>query len=136
MRLTYHPEGSEEPTVWRYTPHRIMSVEREMLEKRTGRSFAKFTNDVIQGDSTCRRALLFMFLKRDHPTTKYEDVDFAWDEFQLDFSRGELELMREELLKVGPSDEQAAALAQFEGQIEDAFDDPDESGKARLPIVG
>jgi hypothetical protein len=84
--LMYQPEGSDEPTRWKYNPRKLMSAEREAIEKHTDRPFAEFTQDVMKGSSVCRRALLWVMLKREHPTTKYGDVDFAWDELRLEFS--------------------------------------------------
>lgn len=133
MFLVYQPEGSEEPTRWKYDPRRLMSAEREMLERRTGRDYSDFTKGVQAGNSVCRRALLFMFLKRDHPGTRWEDVDFAWDELRLEHSRQELELIRDEVSKNLTGDTLAAALEQLDEQIAEAPED--EEGKARLPIA-
>ncbi|MFF1417476.1 hypothetical protein [Streptomyces sp. NPDC058280] len=135
MFLIYQPEGQDEPTRWRYNPKKLMSVEREDLERRTGKNFADFTTAVLQGNSLCRRALLFTFLRRDHPKTKFEDVDFAWDELKLDYSRQEWEQMREKVLETKHGDELAAALAAIDTAMEDAFDDVEEEGKAQLPIA-
>ncbi|WP_326729709.1 hypothetical protein [Streptomyces phaeochromogenes] len=135
MYLVYQPEGSDEPTRWKYFPRKLMSAEREMLERRTTRNFTEFTKDVMQGNSLCRRALLFMFLKRDHPGTKYEDVDYAWDELTLEYSKGELIAMREEAEEKAPEDRREEILAQLDREIADAYDDPEEEGKARPPIA-
>jgi hypothetical protein len=134
--LVYHPEGQDEPTRWRYNPKKLMSVEREDLERRTGRNFSQFTTDVMQGNSLCRRALLFTFLRRDHPKTRFEDVDFAWDALTLEYSRQELELIREQVIEAKHGDELAAILTSLDKEIEDAFDDSGEEGKAGLPIAG
>jgi len=107
-----------------------------MLERRTGRNFSEFTQDVVKGNSLCRRALLFLYLKRDHPTTKFEDVDFAWDELRLEYSRSEYLEMREAIQKTLTGNELAAALEQIDAEMADAYDDTEESGKAGLPIVG
>ncbi|MEU0397941.1 hypothetical protein ABZ208_35350 [Streptomyces sp. NPDC006208] len=132
----YQPEGQEEPTRWRYNPRKLMSVEREDLERRTGRNFSEFTTDVLKGNSLCRRALLFTFLRREHPKTRFEDVDFAWDELTLEYSRQEWEEMREKALESLHGDQLAAALAVFDKEIETAFDDSGDEGKAGLPIAG
>ncbi|MEU0369109.1 hypothetical protein ABZ070_02395 [Streptomyces sp. NPDC006283] len=136
MFLVYKPEGQDEPTRWRYNPKKLMSVEREDLERRTGRNFSQFTTDVMQGNSLCRRALLFTFLRRDHPKTRFEDVDFAWDELTLEYSRQELELIREQVVEAKHGDELAAILTGLDKEIEGAFDDSGEEGKAGLPIAG
>lgn len=136
MQLVYQPEGSDEPTRWKYDPKKLMSAEREMLERRTGRDFSDFTQAVMKGNSGCRRALLFMFLKREHPTTRYEDVDFAWGELRLEHSRAELELIRQSVLDNAPADQQASIVEGLDRQIAEAYDDTEDTGKAELPIVG
>lgn len=134
MYLSYKPEGSDEPKRWKYDPRRLMSAEREMLERRTNRNFSQFAQDVVQGNSLCRRALLFVFLKRDHPTTRFEDVDFAWDELELEYTKGELRQIRETVSESMTGEDRVMALAQLDKQIEDAAEDEAE-GKAQLPIV-
>ncbi|MFE1543606.1 hypothetical protein ACFW61_24440 [Streptomyces microflavus] len=136
MFLVLHREGDEAPTRWRYEPKKLMSVEREDIERRTGRHFTQFTADVLQGSSLCRRALLFTYLRRDHPKTKFEDVDFAWDELSLEYSKQEYEEMRNGLLASLHGDELAAALQQIDAAMEDAYDDTEVLGKAGLPIAG
>ncbi|WP_328962975.1 hypothetical protein [Streptomyces virginiae] len=135
MYLVYQPDGSDEPKRWAYNPRRIMSAERERVEKITGRDWSEFTAAVMKGNSLCRRALLFVFLKREHPTTRFEDVDFAWDELRLEHSRGELVLIREQVAENAPADQREALLAKFDDEIASAVDDPEEEGKARLPVV-
>lgn len=134
MFLVYQPEGSDEPARWRYDPRKLMSAEREKIESLTGKDFSDFTKAVVNGNSRCRRALLFVFLKRDHPTTRFEDVDFAWDELRLEHTRQELELIRGEVSKTLSGDQLAAALEQLDAEIADAPED-DEGGKARLPVA-
>ncbi|MFF5759680.1 hypothetical protein ACFY7A_30130 [Streptomyces longwoodensis] len=136
MYLVYQPEGSDEPQRWRYNPRKIMSAERENIERLTGRTWTEFTKDVVQGSSLCRRALLFTFLKRDHPgALKFDDVDFAWDELSLEYSKGELAQLREAAADAAPAEQRAAILARLDEQIAEAFEDPDEEGKAQPPIA-
>jgi hypothetical protein len=134
--LVYQPEGSEEPKRWKYQPKKLMSAEREMLERYTGRDFTDFSQAVLKGNSKCRRALLYLYLKREHPTLKFDDVDFAWEELTLEHSKGELLLMREQLPDSVPPDQLEAVRAKLDEEIDQAYEDPDEEGKASLPIAG
>ncbi|KOG73556.1 MULTISPECIES: hypothetical protein [Streptomyces] len=135
MYLVYSPEGSDEPKRWKYNPRKIMSAERENIERITSRNWSEFTKDVIQGSSLCRRALLYTYLKREHPTLKLDDVDFAWDELKLEYSRGELVEMREAVAESASGDERAAILAKLDEEISEAFEDPEDEGKAQLPVA-
>jgi hypothetical protein len=47
--LVYQPEGSEEPTRWVYNPRKLMSAEREAIERQTGLMYSEFTQAVVQG---------------------------------------------------------------------------------------
>jgi hypothetical protein len=133
--LVYQPEGSEEPTRWVYNPRKLMSAEREQIERRTGLMYAEFTQAVIQGSSLCRRALLFVMLKRDHPTTKWDDVDFAWDELTLEHSRAEYDQMIEDASNTLSGEQREAVLQFFRDERETAYEDPAEEGKAQPPVV-
>ncbi|MFD9319284.1 hypothetical protein ACFWDQ_16570 [Streptomyces sp. NPDC060053] len=135
MYLVYKPEGSEEPQRWRYNPRKLMSAERENIERLTGSTWSDFTKKVVEGSSLCRRALLYTFLKRSNPPLKFDDVDFAWDELELGYSKGELEQLREAAADGAPADQRAMILARIDEQISEAFEDPEEEGKAQPPVA-
>ncbi|OKK06414.1 hypothetical protein AMK26_10335 [Streptomyces sp. CB03234] len=136
MFLIYQPDGQDEPTRWRYNPRRgLMAVEREDIERRTGMTYSEFTGAVLKGSSVCRRALLYTFLRRDHPKTRWEDVDFQWDELRLEYSQQEWQQMREAAADRLHGEELAAALEEFDRQMATAIDDAEESGKASLPVA-
>lgn len=132
MYLVYEPEGAEEPQRFQYKPQKLMSAEREALERRSRLDFADFTKGVLNGNAVCRRALLWVMLKRQHPTTKYEDVDFAWDELRLEYSKQEYELMRDNLIEAGNADPEQ--IDQLNREIATAIDEESE-GKALPPIA-
>lgn len=135
MFLVYKPEGSAEPTRWRYNPRKLMSVERENIERLTGRNWTAFTKDVVEGSSICRRALLYTLQKREHPTLKFDDVDFAWDELELQYSKGELRQIREAAAEGASAEMRPTILARLDEQIEQAEEDPEEEGKAQPPVA-
>ncbi|MFC8438027.1 hypothetical protein ACFWHF_11995 [Streptomyces griseoincarnatus] len=135
MFLVYSPEGSDEPKRFKYNPRKIMSAEREWIERRTERNWADFTKDVVAGNSLCRRALLYVFLKREHPGIKWDDVDFAWDELVLEYSKSELIQIRETAAEAATGEEREQVLAKLDEDIAAAYEDPDDEGKAQLPIA-
>lgn len=136
MYLVYRPEGSEAPKRWKYNPRKMMSAEREAIERRTDRNWSEFTKDVVAGSSLCRRALLYTYLKREHPTLKWDDVDFAWDELSLEYSKAELIEIRQTVADTATGDERAAVLEKLDAEIAEAYEDPEDEGKAQLPIAG
>lgn len=135
MYLVYSPEGSEAPQRWKYNPRKIMSAEREWIERRTDKNWSEFTKDVVAGSSLCRRALLYTFLKREHPSVKWDDVDFAWDELKLEYSKAELIELRKTVAESVTGDERAAVLEKLDGEIAEAYEDPDDEGKAQPPVA-
>lgn len=135
MYLVYQPEGTEEPRRWTYNPRKLMSAEREAIERQTGLMYSEFTQAVIQGSSICRRALLYVMLKRDHPTTKWGDVDFAWDELRLEYSRGEFDQMIQDAEDSLSGEQRDLAVQMFRAERETAYEDPSETGKVQRPVV-
>lgn len=133
MYLIYQPEGEDEPQRFLYKPQKLMSAEREALERRSRLDFADFTKSVLNGNALCRRALLWVLLKRKHPTLKFEDVDFAWDELKLEYSKQEYELMREQMLAKGNVDPEQ--LEQIDAEIATAVDEQATEGKALPPVA-
>lgn len=135
MFLVYTPEGQDEPKRWTYNPRKIMSAERENIERLTGKNWSEFTKDVVQGSSLCRRVLLFTYLKREHPGVKFDDVDFAWDELKLEYTKGELIQIRETVAESASGQERAAILAKMDQEIAEAHEGPEDEGKAQLPVA-
>lgn len=130
MYLRYHPEGSEEPTIFNYNPKKMMSAERELIEKKTNFTFEQFHTKLLEGSSICRRVLLFVMLKRTAPGIRFEDVDFAWGECELGLYKHEIEEMQEQVEKSSaPDGQREEALRQLREMLADAVEDPD-SGKA------
>lgn len=128
MILTYTPADGE-PQTWRFQPTKMKAHEAEAIEKRTGWDWGEFGEHLLRGSVLARRALLWTFLRRVHPTLRFEDVSFAIDEVTLELERAELIVQREQVekLEVLAGPEKVAALAMLDEQIEAA---PEESGKA------
>jgi hypothetical protein len=139
--LIYRPDGQEEQR-WEYNHNKIRTQEMEAVERRTGWDYGtEFLQKLQMGNSTARRALLWMYLRRQHHTLRYEDVDFAHDEVVLEYTREELQIQRDALERMPMEDEQGrqAALHMLDEQIAAAPDpaqDPAAAGaegKALLP---
>jgi hypothetical protein len=133
--LVYKPEGTDEPHRWTYNPRKLMSAEREAIERQTGLMYSEFTQAVVQGSSICRRALLWVMLKREHPTTKWGDVDFAWDELTLEYSRSEFDQMIQDAQDNLSGEQRDLVVQSLTTERETAYEDPAETGKAQRPVV-
>lgn len=135
MLLVYKPDGTDEPQVFPYNPRKLMSVERELIEKISGKLYAEWSQDVVRGGSRARRVLLYIMLKRQHPTIKYDDVDFAWDELTLQQSKQEYDELIAQI-EINPALSQAEidmTIEKLRKDKETAYDDPGK--QAELPIV-
>jgi hypothetical protein len=128
LKVTYTPDESDEQ-VFDYNPNKLMSAEREALETRTGKSFNDFAMGILRGNALCRRALLHVLLKRQHPTLRFDDVDFCWDELKIEMTKGEIELAVARLREKNGDEEL------IEGMLKQFDEAPDDEGKARLPFA-
>jgi hypothetical protein len=127
--LTHHPEGSPEPTRWELQLGKLRTFDTEAIERVTGMDYgAEFKTKLIMGNIKARRALLWVMLRRTHPTLKFADVDFAEDELTVEQDRDELSASRKEIVDsdLDPM-RRAALLARIDREIEDA---PEAPGKA------
>lgn len=88
MRFIYAPEGVEK-RVWEFEPGKIMSPEGEAIERHTGMLFDEWQEKVQQGSMAAIHALLYVLLKREKPTLKYDQVQFSFSEIDWDYSDAE-----------------------------------------------
>lgn len=137
MQFTYRPEGVDEPLVWDYDPDKIMNAEAEAIERRTGMEFAVWSEKLLSGSITATHGLLWVLLKRENPTLKYDQVVFATGEVSLSFTADERAKLRRELMdkrdREGLEPEEAELLADVEAEANQAGDPPlepdDETGE-------
>jgi len=134
MFLIYTPADGE-PQKMKYLPNRMLSPETEAMERVTGKNFTQITQEILAGNATCRRALLWVLLKRQHPTLKFSDVSFAWEEISLQYSRQEYARMISQAKDNLTGDDLANAVSALEADMADAYDDSEESGKVHSPIA-
>ena len=136
MRLVYQPEGSSEPQKWEISLGKFRSLEVEQIEKLTGMDYGnEFKARLMKGNALARRALLFVLLRRQHPTTKFMDVDFADDELQLEMDLEELRETRK-VVEVSPvisEAERPLVLAALDEQIAEEAERAGVEGKALTP---
>ena len=83
MKFIYKPEGAE-PMKWDYDPARLMSPEAEAIERHTGMTFGEFNVKCGQGSFTAIHGLLYVMLKREYPTLKYDEVQFCLDDIDFE----------------------------------------------------
>lgn len=137
MQFTYSPDGADEPEVWDFSPDKIMNPEAEAIERQTGLTFAEWQDKLLSGSMIATHGLLWVLLKRETPTLKYDQVVFATGEVSLNFTPVERAEIIAGLLKhdaiEGLEPEQRALLEQLQDEAAEAGDDPvtlDEDGES------
>lgn len=126
MFFTYKPADGDEQR-WTFKPNKMPNHEAEAIEKRTDWTYGTFCIKLQQGSTLARRALLWVFLRRQHPTIRFEDVRFETGELELEMDAGELAAMRQQVESSNAFDDEtkAAALEQMDEQLKTAEPDPD-----------
>lgn len=141
MFITYSPDANPAQD-WDIDIDDLTESAAERIERQYRKASADnsltydhFRLSVYQGGATARRVLLWHLMREQHPTLRYEDTpDFRRKQLKVEFSRGELKLMRDQIAaKVGDVAERQVALDLIDAEIataRDSLSDPDESGKA------
>ncbi len=121
MIVTFTPtEGDSR--VYEFKPRKMLSVEAEEIERLTGKTFSEAVAAVQSGSALARRALVFVFEKRTHPTLQWRSFDFPYGAVEVEFDADEYGAMSE-AIRVDPSlddDSRAEVLAQLAELAEDA----------------
>ncbi len=121
MIVTFTPvEG--DARIYEFKPRKMLSVEAEEIERLTGMTFSEAVTAVQSGSAKARRALVYVFEKRTHPTLQWKSFDFPYGSVEVDFDRDEYDAMTE-AIKADPSlddDSRAEVLSQLAELAEDA----------------
>lgn len=112
MKFTYTPDGGD-PRSWDFRPGKMLNVEAEECERLFGDTFQVFGQAFMSGSMKAYHVLLYVFLHRNSPGLKYEQVQFTNDEISVDFDPDEHLRIVEELERNydSLSEEQRLALA-------------------------
>lgn len=136
MIVKYTPEGGA-PVEYEFHARRVKASVAEMIERRAGMRFEEWANEILAGSATARRVLLWHLFTREHPAIRFEDVDFAYGELEIENNLSELLKMRAaiEASAEMDADVRAVALGQIDADITKRRDAGDEepvaeSGKA------
>jgi outer membrane biosynthesis protein TonB len=128
MYLVYRPDGQPEQR-FHVNINRLPLEELKMIQRASGLKIAMFQQNLMLGDVDALQALLWVYLHREHPTLRVDDVRFCLDELQLQRDRDEwqAEIAALEEDTDMPAMDRAAALAYARSELRTA---PDAPGKA------
>lgn len=128
MQFTYKPEGAD-PKSWEFKPERMLSPECIEIEKRTGWDYSEWLDRFKHANMQAIHAYLFVMLKREIHTLKYDDVSFCIDDISFEPSADELSEVRANLEEKrdgeGLSESEASTLAKL---VEDGVELPAPKG--------
>jgi hypothetical protein len=94
MIVEYSP-SSEETKTWPYKAEELPSQDAEDIEEVLGLTFDEFQSALTAGKTKPRRALLWVLLRRDDASLKFDDVSFKLGELVIKFDSDELKRIRE-----------------------------------------
>jgi len=137
MKVTYTPAEGESQ-VFEFDPDDVDQDEAEQVEKRYGRNWDEFGQDVRQGSARARKVLLWHLLRRAHPAMRFEDTPrFKMGAVKVEHSLEELLVLRDRVAKSNLEDEQKdGVLAALDLEITEATGDSTaetEPGKDSVP---
>lgn len=96
MKLTFRPQNGDEQS-WTIDLDQFRVAEREECERRSGLDWGPFKAALVRDKTSAIRALLFVLIRRTHPTYRWDDVDFCDDEVQVETTIADLEKGRAQI---------------------------------------
>lgn len=87
-KFVYKPEGVD-PKSWDFDPNKLMNPEAEAIERHTGMTYGEWLQALGRSSMLAMHGLLFVFLKRDIPTLKWDDVQFNLSEIDMELDDAE-----------------------------------------------
>lgn len=110
MKFTYAPEGAT-PRTWDFDPSKIMSPEAEAIERHTGMEYGDWMEALDKTSMRAIHGLLFVLLKREIPTLKWDEVQFCLGDVEFEptaeekaTARAEIEAKLEKGLQLDPNE--------------------------------
>lgn len=118
MQFVYRPDGAERR--WDFDPMKLMNAEAEVIERRTGMMYGDWSSQVTQGSMLALHGLLFVMLKREEPTLKWDEVQFnlSMVDFEVD-DQEEAELLGQLQARVDAGEELEEAELTLLAQLRD-----------------
>lgn len=122
MKFRYTPEGAS-AREWLFKPNRLMNVEAEEIERRTGMTFGEWSEALQNNSMRAIHGLLFVLLKRDQPRITWDAVEFNMAQVEIEFELDEKIALRDDLkaqldrLDPDRAEQARAVLAELDQEI-------------------
>lgn len=116
MQFVYKPEGAD-PRKWPLDPYKLMSPEVEAIERHTGLAFGEWVDQIGKGSFLAIHGLLYVMLKRSHPTLKWDEVVFCMADVDFEMDADEraetLAALEDKATRAPLSEEEALVLTEL-----------------------
>jgi hypothetical protein len=124
MFVRYTPEGTDKTTEWAFRADKLLNAESEEIERRTGMDFSDWVQKLPPATISIRalHGLLFVLLKRDVPTLKWENVAFNVSELEFELELDEKVDFRDSLKNLLAEGKVPDELVEATQEQIDAFD--------------
>jgi hypothetical protein len=120
-RITYTPEGREDnPLVFDFEFDTVMSPECIAIEDLTRRNWDDIPTAFFSGNMRVIHALLYVLMKRSHPTMRPDELEFSPREVVRDVTDAESRRLLEALESMDQSEwtaEQRAAAKEVRARV-------------------
>lgn len=98
MLVKFSPESQETQSSWEFHPERVKQSAAELIERRSGMTYAQWAKAVGDGSALARKVLLWHLMTRDGHPMRIEDVpDFYFGDLTIEPSIDELRRVREQV---------------------------------------
>jgi hypothetical protein len=133
VQFVYKPEGAE-PKKWDFRPDKLMNAEAEAIERLTKMTYGQWSEAVTEGSVLAIHGLLYVLLKREVPTLKWDQVQFSMSEVDFELTDQEtadtIAALEEKERAEGLDMNERALLEQLHASTDDAAAGDDESEDA------
>ncbi len=98
MLVKFSPENQVEPSTWEFHPEKVKQSAAELIERRSGLTYAQWAKAVGDGSALARKVLLWHLMTRDGHPLRIEDVpDFFFGDLTIEPDLDELRRVREQV---------------------------------------
>lgn len=135
MYVIFRPADGDEQR-YHFDADRVSNFEAESVERETGWTYSEWGDRLTRNSAIAMHALLWIVMRRVHPTLKYRDVAFDMSQVSVEPEPDELYAARAAVADgTSLSDEQRAEqLQQIDAELEKLGLDPEQpapKGKGR-----
>lgn len=97
MIVTFSPPGSD-PRTWLFDPDTFPEPDAERVEELTGLLWQEAQEAIVKGGAKARRALVFCFERRDHPSLSWASFgDFPAGAISVEYTKDEMAKLAEQV---------------------------------------